>query len=129
MSKQVYSKTIERKPEPEVEVKKDRMLRVAEKRNALVTLADQIARNKTVVYKSYPYPGGAKHFPNEPKLTIVSLYYPHAEGGPLFIDEPMFSHEVESCKRKSVAMTALGHRYCFIGREATIEDVVAQLGE
>lgn len=130
MSKQIHSRVIVRKHEEAP--KQDaptKVFGVAKKRNALITLADQIARDKTVVYKNHPWPGGAKSFPNEFKLHTVSLYYPHAEGGPLFIDEPMFPHEVETCKRKAVVMKQLGHRYAYIDRDATLDDVVLQLGE
>jgi hypothetical protein len=132
MSKQIHSRTVAPKQiaeAPEVDEKNTRILKVAEKRNALITLADQIARNKTLVYKNHPIPGGHKEFPHDYKMRLVSLFYPLAEGGPLYIDEPMFKNEEASCVKKAAVMKKLNLRYCFICRDSTIEDVVAQLGE
>jgi hypothetical protein len=129
MSKQVHSRIIVRKEGHADPKPPDRMMRVAEKRNALITLAEQIAQNKVIVYRNYPYPGGDKHFPWQPKMRVVSLYYPHAVGGPLFIDELQFKYEVDSCRVKAIAMKELGLRYCYIAPESSMEDAVAQLEE
>lgn len=94
-------------------------------------LAAEIAQDTTYVRNSR-WEGSREDFPHEPTLRTCDKYFKDAEGGPLYIDEPVTKADLANCKRKAEALRARGLRYVYIDRgprgiDPDIEDVMAQL--
>jgi len=54
-------------------------------------------------------------FPFNEKMQYVDKFFPYAEGGPLFVDEPQRTvTDLSIYEAKAEAMKALGHRYICI---------------
>lgn len=83
------------------------------KRKTFQSLAETVAQD-AFFYANYYYEGGREIFENEPKLQTVDKYFPWAEGGPLFIDEPELPYQLDMCNKKSEVMKRLGHRYLIL---------------
>lgn len=92
----------------------------------LNTVAEQISGDK-YCHINYQWPGAKEAFPFQPKLWNVDRYFPYAEGGPLFADEPNRLGDIESLKLKQAAMKALGHRYLLCTEGLKFEDALEQL--
>lgn len=95
-------------------------------------LAAEIARD-TIHIRNSRWPGAAEDFPHEPALRTCGKFFRDAEGGPLYMDEPVTKGEVEHCKRKADKLRARGLRYVYIHRingiDPSIDSVLEQLGD
>lgn len=114
--------------EPAEAPKHDRKLSIAAKASDLITVAEKIAGDKFCYLKWY-YPEGKKLFPLDHRLHIVSKYYPYAQGGPLFVDEPRTEYEASNCEQKRKFMKGMGLRYIIVQHTTTENDALEQLGE
>jgi hypothetical protein len=94
-------------------------------RKTFVGLPDQVARD-TLFFGNYKWPGADREYPDEPDamMRFVTRYYPHAEGGPLYIDQPRSHREVERCEEKRRAFKKLRLRYVVIARAYQTPDGV-----
>ena len=67
--------------------------------------------------KNEPIPHGLELFPPYNNLWFMryaNLYYPHAKGGPLYIDMPISRIEEKYCEKKLEAYRKKGIRYTYI---------------
>lgn len=86
-----------------------------------------------VCFKNYKYPGADTSFKGIPLMLTCEQYYPLAEGGPLYVDEPQFDQDYKDCEKKREVMKKNGTRYLVMGKKAdgsyvdTI-DAMEQLG-
>lgn len=89
--------------------------KVNDQRVMFSRLPDQLA-GSDLSFRNWQVPGAMTIFPSERdwNCRFCNLYYPHAKGGPLFIDLPSIDYDVERCERKSEAFSKRGIRYTFI---------------
>lgn len=95
-------------------------------RRDLMSVSDQVAEDK-FVYKNYMYPGAREAFPMNVNLQSVDKYYPYANGGPLFVDEPQHKDDIKVLELKVEAMKKLGHRYLLLKPGMKHEDCLEAL--
>jgi len=88
--------------------------------------AEKIAKDQ-LFYKNYYYPGGRQAFPDKPILQTVDKYFPYAEGGPLFIDEPLRTDDAKLFETKTEIMKKLGHRYVALTPGLSELDILERL--
>lgn len=79
-------------------------------------LAAKLAKD-TQYTGNWRIPNALKHFPADPILRTVEKYFPYAEGGPIYVDEPTDNIELAQCQRKAIALHEEGMRYFIITRE------------
>ncbi len=77
--------------------------------------------------RNEPIPFGLDLFPQEWQLRYADLYYPVAQGGPIYIDTPVSATEVMYCERKLEAYRSKGVRYTYIKMHETPDDVRMRL--
>lgn len=53
-------------------------------------------------------------FPGNSKMWSVDKYYPHAKGGPLYIDEPKLDYRIQESKKKLAEFEKAGVRYLIL---------------
>ena len=130
--KTIRTKTIKAKPItdvviPEVKASSNNVLKeIQVRRKELASLAERVA-NDNFFYVNYYFEGGKSFFPQEPDLQKVKRFFPYAEGGPLFVDEPMLEAEEKACELKKEAMKKLGHRYLVIKRTMNLLNCLEEL--
>lgn len=95
---------------------------------AYLGLSAKVAKS-TVYYRNKKFKNADKHFPISPLMRTTDKYFPFAEGGELYIDEPQAEHEIKDCLKKAVAMKAEKIRYAYITPDFDLEDVMEQLQE
>lgn len=101
-------------------------LAAARRSRDLNTVAEQVSGDK-FCHINFMWPGCKNAFPFQPKLWNVDRYFPYAEGGPLFVDEPNRLADIESLKLKQEAMKKLGHRYLLCTEGLKFEEALEQL--
>jgi len=69
-----------------------------------------------IVFQNYPYTGAKQAFPGQPLMYTCERYYPKAEGGPIYVDEPQFATDWKECEMKREVMKANGFRYLIMGK-------------
>jgi hypothetical protein len=88
----------------------------------LKTLSD-LAAGDFFHYIDHYWPGGLSLFPMDRRMNLCDKYYPHAVGGPLWVDEEMNIETIDA-KAKAEAMKKFGHRYLFITKKMTENDIL-----
>ena len=85
----------------------------------------------SVVIRQVKFPGADEAYPlvQDALCRFVSSYYPYAEGGPLYVDEPKNPTEVDRAYRRQKIMRKLKHRYVIVEKDTTYEHLLEQLGE
>jgi len=86
---------------------------IVKKARSFDGIAETIAQDK-FFQRNHIWPGSKQAFPFQPKMQTVDKYFPYAEGGPLFIDEPTRKEDLKEFSPKIEAMKKLGHRYLLI---------------
>lgn len=105
--------------DPELDAKLDKarkeatILGIARRSRQLLTVAEQVANDK-FHERNFMWPGGKQSFPFNNKMWTVDKYYPFAENGPLFVDEPSQKEDIGPYTLKREAMKKLGHRYLLL---------------
>lgn len=89
-------------------------------------LSAQVAQD-TNCTRNTRLPNGSEYFPVHPAKRTIDKYFQFAKGGPLYIDEPITKGDEAVCLEKAVIMKKMGLRYCYIGSEMELGDVLAQL--
>lgn len=74
-----------------------------------------------VYYRNKKFPNAEQHFPWHPLMRTVDFFFPFAEGGALYIDEPKNLADFETCKKKAPFLMKEGCRY-LIRTEGMEED-------
>lgn len=95
-------------------------------RSALLGISAKIA-GSTICNRNWPWKNARTHFQNQPLLVTVDKYYPWAEGGALFVDEPVTAEEEKMCEKKAPFLKKEGLRYLVIKREMTEAEARAQV--
>ena len=124
MSKKIYAKTIVRKDVSRETSPADKPNR---KSKILPSLSDRLAGDQ-FYYLHHYWPGCRAFERDNPRLRIVKKFYPYAEGGELYVDEPVFPFQKLECERKAPIMRAAGLRYVVIEPDTTYDEALAQLG-
>jgi hypothetical protein len=113
----IASKAIASKESPLVperrEIDQSKQVMFAERHNRFTTIAEKLANDK-FFYLNWYVPGLQDKYLWQPRLWTVGKYFPHAEGGPLLVDEPTFHWQIEECRTKAEHIKALGFRYIMI---------------
>lgn len=127
MSEQVYGRRVGgkgKKPKPQdfVEVPKntdDPRWR---------SLAERVAYHR--LYERNKHVGLLKiAHPHRPHLWTTDLFFPYADGGPLFIDEPVMPPDVAESEMKTDVMKKNGLRFLIIKPKMNYEDCMTKLLE
>lgn len=117
---------------PEEERAGDRRVRQLEARERLgdkaKSLPEQIAGHP-FHYRNKFCPELQWAFDRMPRMWHVSLFFPYADGGPLYIDLPVTAEDVVDAKAKQVVMLEKGLRMVVIEQSHGYNDALAQLGE
>jgi hypothetical protein len=101
-----------RTPEQTKEMKVGRML---SKSNSFTKLTDILAqdffcvRNQPIEKAKAIWPDALTQW----RMHFADLFYPHAEGGPLYIDQPSNDDDIAMCEAKLVKLREHGIRYTY----------------
>lgn len=132
MSKQIGARV--KKPKSEIlreitpQTESKNVSAVLERRRDLLSLTDRLAGDR-FYYRNHYYAGGDAAFPgrDNEKLRRVDKYYPNAQGGPLFIDEPRFPSEIALCEKKKAILESQGVRYMILDRNIPEDQLLERL--
>ncbi len=100
-----------------------------DKRREFSKIPDQVAESDHWM-KNEPIPHGLDLFPPDSNLWFMrfsDLFYPHAKGGPLYIDTPGSPTEYGYCDIKLKAYHSKGVRYTYIKPNEDAADVAIRL--
>lgn len=114
----------------QMETEKDaRELRMKKRlaRDSQFTRPTDIIAQDFFCLRNQPIPKGKELFPAEWKMQFVDLFYPYAQGGPLYIDMPLTTHEVALCERKMVELRKREFRYTYIKNNENASDGTLRL--
>lgn len=78
--------------------------------------------------KNYRFPDADILYPLEPGMRTVGKYFPIAECGPLYIDEPMRDDEKKECEKKRKHFEDRKLKYLVIDGNTDMISVMEQLG-
>lgn len=121
-----YEKEEKKEKQEKASVQERKIQAIAKKSRELLTVAEKIAQDK-FCQRNHRWPGGQQAFPFNSKMHYVDKFYPYAEGGPLFVDEPTRKDDLEQFKLKEEAMKELGHRYLLLKPGMTEVDALEAL--
>ena len=77
--------------------------------------------------KSYHVPKLKELYPSQPWRWKVDYFYPNAEGGALYIDEPVSLFDEAELTEKKRFLRALGFRYVILGPGRSYEQDLMEL--
>jgi hypothetical protein len=99
----------------------------AEKLNQeFVTIAEKIA--KTNIYiKNITVDALVQAFPGRFMDWCVSQVFPHAAGGPLFVDNAYYEYDKDRCRIKASVMRKAGLRYLWLESDDTVDSAERKL--
>jgi len=103
-----------------------RTLHLYAKNKNLTLLPDRLAQDGFWV-RNQAIPKGKELFPLEWRMQYVDVFYPHAKGGPLYIDQPNNDWEVAMCKRKYEVLRKLNIRYVYMTSTCSENEAMALL--
>ena len=89
-------------------------------------LPEQVAQSK-FKYVRHEWAGARQAFPHHKLFWYVDLFFPYAEGGPLFVDKIKNENHKKSLNEKQQIMKKLGHRYLQITSEMSLNEAVEQV--
>lgn len=97
------------------------------------TLAEEVAQSD-FFYRNQMVEPLKRANPEYPRLWIVDQYFPHAEGGPLYVDtinrywdEGVMKKQIEMHSLRAKIMRAAGFRYVFVTPGMTYEKAIEQM--
>lgn len=109
-----------------------RKLQRVTERGKFVTIADEIAKS-TFYIRNYKYPNAQQLYSGslDQDQRIVTKYYPHAKGGPLYVSEPTNLYEQKKAWEKHEVLVKNGFRHIVIENNppTSLYDALEQLGE
>lgn len=97
----------------EASAKEKKIQSIANHSRKFQTIAEEIAQDK-FQERNHRWPGAKEAFPFNKILWTVHKFFPYAQGGPLFVDEPTRKEKLDTYKIKQEAMKKLGHRYLIL---------------
>lgn len=112
----------------EDELRHKRLIERSENLNKFVDLSNTLAES-SFYHRNWKWIGADQHYPNHPLMRTVAKYFPHAKGGPLYIDEPVLKEDIDACYIKQKVMKKLGYRYVVREPDSTLEHMLQQLGD
>lgn len=91
---------------------------------------ERVTLDHTVI-RNVKYPGADQDYPEDQHalFRFVSKYYPNAQGGPLYVDEPRNENEIYRAHERQAKMKARKLRHVVVDSDSTYEDLMMQLGE
>ncbi len=89
---------------------------------------ENITKTKHCI-KNYRFPDADLLYPSNPELRSVGKFYPMSEGGPLYIDEPMYDEEIKECEKKRAHFKERKLRYLVVKFDTDMISAMEQLGE
>ena len=111
----------------EEQIREKRLAAVQARQKASTLLPDRLA-NSTFYVRNYPIPRGKELFPLEWRMQYAEICYPHAEGGPLFLDFPRTEFDLALCERKRVTLHQNKIRYAYLKNGVTENEARQMLG-
>lgn len=90
------------------------------------TLAEKLAHTNIFI-KNVSVMPLVEAFPGQFMNWNVAQVFPHAKGGPLYVDYAPYEFDVEQCRRKNVIMRKWSLRYVWIEPNDTIESAERKL--
>jgi hypothetical protein len=90
------------------------------------TLAEKLAHT-TICVRNVTVPQFVEAFPGRFMNWCVSQMFPHAKGGPLYVDNAYYEYDVEQCRRKAAIMRKAGMRYVWLEDNDTVESAERKL--
>lgn len=97
-------------------------------KTGLVLVQDQLA-NDFMCYRNEQVQVLKEQFPYDREMHYVDRFYPHAKGGPLYLDSPQMKHEEKRCEKKAHVMLEAGLRYAFVLPTDYLEDVLERIAD
>jgi hypothetical protein len=89
-------------------------------------IVEKLAKHR-VYYRNHQVSKLEAYFKFAPISCTVALFFPMAEGGPLYVDLPIFPYDVEVCRKKAAAFREMGMRYVFLQKGDALDVAWAQL--
>jgi hypothetical protein len=107
-----------------------RALQKYEEKQQFLYPVERIAQDKLVIRKT-KFPGADEAYPDvtQSLFRFVDKFYPHAKGGPLWVDEPRNEKEIYRAYERHKVMKKLGLRHLVVEKDSTYEHLLEQLGE
>lgn len=84
---------------------------------------EQIAQSKVKRIR-HEWAGARQAFPHHKRLWYVDIFFPYAEGGPLFVDQVKNDAQKEELSEKLNTMKKLGHRYLQIENGMSLNEAL-----
>ncbi len=108
------------KDKDEMTYQHQRALARQAQRLTLISLSDKVAGD-TVHIRNRKFPGADQVFESvvDVRMRFVSKFYPYANGGELYVDEPRTESEIQKCHEKRKVMKKLKLRYIVIEPQHT----------
>jgi len=110
----------------EEQLSEERIPLLNAKRKSFNLLPDKIAQDSFYM-RNQEIPTMKKAFPFDWKMHFSDLFYPYASDGPLYIDVPQTTHDLEICKKKYDALEPTGINYVYITKEDNENSVLQRL--
>lgn len=107
-----------------------RALQRYEVRQEFLYPVERIVQDKLCI-RNVKYPGADEDYPNNQDALsrFVTMVYPNAKGGPLYVDEPIHEKQRTRAYDRQVKMKKRGLRHIVVESNSTYEDLLEQLGE
>jgi len=103
-------------------------LRRAELKGQFISISDQVAQSN-LFFRNYKLPLKVKIPVDHPDAQIVTKFYPHAKGGPLYVDEPIAAVTIDRAYLRQKILKSFGLRHIVIEKDSSLEHALEQLGE
>lgn len=115
-----------KKVQPTLDV--DQPTPTVSERGSYRSLAEEIAQSKYFERNKFVQVLKEK-FPHQANLWTIDRFFPYAKGGPLFVEEPTYKHEMAESKLKRDALMGQPGRFLIIEAGMQHADVMHQLAE
>lgn len=99
------------------------------------SMAERVAKSP-IYHLNYKIPHAEKHYPIDIESRFVSKFFPYAQGGPLYVDEPLTENQMIKAYDKQKLLKGMGLRSIVIlnpdkfkDLETAYSDCLEQLGE
>ena len=126
MTQQAYGKRVGRKDSKAIVSKEWIDVKKSSDDPKWRSLAERVAHHR--LYERNKHVGMLKEaHPNRPHLWTIDLYFPYAQGGALFIDEPALPPDVKESEMKVETLRKMGIRFLIIKPKMTYEDCMTEL--
>lgn len=105
-----------------------RKIKKVDDRKKFKDLGDKLAQS-TIYFRNRSWPNAKDYFDEMTDYCYVDKYYPYAEGGGLWVDEPRDEIEKKMDYEKHEVMRKLGLRHVVIEENSRLDELLMELGE